>query len=211
MLLCYITDRTQFPGDEPARRQQLLEKIAEAASAAVDFIQLREKDLPTRELEALAHAAVGTIRRNYSQTRVLINSRTDIAIACGADGVQLRSDDILPGEARRIWPGGAAGNRNFPVIGVSCHTIEEVERAASEQASFALFAPVFEKKDDPKPHITGLAALQKACEKNIPVLALGGMTLKNVRACVEAGAAGVAAIRLFQENAIARVVAELRG
>lgn len=211
MLLCYITDRTQFPGDEPARRQQLLEKIAEAASAAVDFIQLREKDLPTRELEALAHAAVGTIRRNSSQTRVLINSRTDIAIACGADGVQLRSDDILPGEVRRIWPGGAAGNRNFPVIGVSCHTIEEVERAASEQASFALFGPVFEKKDDPKPHIIGLAALQKACEKNIPVLALGGMTLKNVRACVEAGAAGVAAIRLFQENAIARVVAELRG
>lgn len=215
MLLYYITDRSQFPGDENARRRALLGKIAESARCGVDFIQLREKDLPTRELEDLAQAAVRMVRENSRltadnrqiTTRLLINSRTDIAIACGADGVHLRSDDISPRDARAVWIGSASTReKQPPVIGVSCHFVADVVRAASEGADFAVFAPVFEKKDAPETRPSGLDELREACLQKIPVLALGGVTLENARACMEVGAAGIAAIRLFQENDVAEVV-----
>ena len=214
MLLYYITDRKQLPGDEPARRAALLKKIGEAAHCGVDFIQLREKDLLARELEALAQAAARVIRENSQpRTRFLINSRSDVAIACGADGVHLRSNDISASEVRKAWTKDAdirVRERNWPVIGVSCHSVAEVVHAASEQASFAVFGPVFEKKDNLEARLTGMEALKQACAQQIPVLALGGITLENAHSCVKAGAAGVAGIRLFQENDIARVVQTLR-
>lgn len=204
LLLYYITDRTQFAGDEMSRCRVLLAKIAEAARCGVDFIQLREKDLSVRELEALAREAVRTVRENSSRTRLLINSRTDVAIACGAVGVHLRSEDVSAGEARAVWRRsmGAA-----PVISVSCHSLTEVARAAAEGADMAVLAPVFEKQGL---SAAGLGTLRAACEQPIKVLALGGVTLENARACTEAGAAGVAGIRLFQENDVARVVGVLR-
>jgi len=221
LLLYYITDRTQFPGNGTAQRRALLDKIAEAAACGVDFIQLREKDLPTRDLEILAQEAVETVREQAQpgnekilRTRLLINSRVDVAIASGADGVHLRSDDISTGDARRIWARGARApidrEGSSPIIAVSCHTAEEVARAASEGADFAVFAPVFEKKDMPNARAAGLAALRDACQKHIPVLALGGVNLGNARSCIESGAAGVAGIRLFQERDIAEVVRLLR-
>jgi len=204
LLLYYITDRTQFAGDEASRHHALLDKIAEASRCGVDFIQLREKDLSTRDLEALARDAVRTVRENSSRTRVLINSRTDVAMACGADGVHLRSEDVLPGEVRAAW---RHGSRAAPVISVSCHSAAEVVRGAAEAADLAVFAPVFEKQGS---SATGLNALRTACEHPIKVLALGGVTLENARACTEAGAKGVAGIRLFQENDVARLAAALR-
>src|SRR5271168_548183 len=98
LLLYYITDRTAFAADEPTRRRRLLEKIREAAIAGVDYIQLREKDLPTRDLESLAREAVSAIREALPTSRyplptaLLINSRTDVALAVEADGVHLRSE-----------------------------------------------------------------------------------------------------------------------
>ena len=237
-LLYYITDRTQFPGSEPERRTQLLLKIEEAAHAGVDYIQLREKDLSIRELEILALDAVALVR-SHSQsghpTRILINSRTDVALATQADGVHLRSDDITPDDVCKIWtsarnvgsgrpfdspqgprPGSPArpvlalwGVR--PLIAVSCHTPEQVLAAQQNHADFAVFAPVFEKKDVPSVRPAGLEALHRAVQNTIPVLALGGVTLDNAARCLQAGAAGIAAIRLFQENDIQKVVARLRG
>lgn len=203
MLLYYITDRMQFAGDDASRRRALLDKIAEAARCGVDFIQLREKGLSARELESLAWDAVRRVRENSGRTRLLINSRTDVAISCGADGVHLRSEDVLPGEVRRAWRHSMP---DAPVISVSCHSAAEVAGAAVEAADFAVFAPVFEKAGSAA---AGLAALRKACEHPIKVLALGGMTVENAQACREAGAAGVAGIRLFQENDAARVVEAL--
>jgi thiamine-phosphate pyrophosphorylase len=219
LLLYYITDRIQFPGDENARRSALLTKVAEASACGVDYIQLREKDLPTRELESLAHAAARAVQENLQigsgqpRTRLLINSRMDVAIACGADGVHLRADDISPGEVRKLWTYGAgalARESCMPVVTVSCHSVPEVARAASEGADFAVFAPVFEKKDMPEAPATGLSALREACQQGIPVLALGGINVKNARSCIEAGAAGVAGIRLFQEANLREVVPLLR-
>jgi thiamine-phosphate pyrophosphorylase len=227
-LLYYITDRRAFPGDETARRRSLLEKIAEAAHCGVDYIQLREKDLPTRELEQLAREAVNIVRslsqpRTENQelrTALLINSRTDVALATQADGVHLRADDILPSEVRKIWACGAGthARENSPrdlIIAVSCHSPQEVAQAAANAATFAVFAPIFEKNVSEKkdaPHIppTGLSLLAEACRSKIPVLALGGITLNNARACLDAGAAGIAAIRLLQENDISQVTLQLR-
>ncbi len=228
-LLYYITDRSAFPGDERARRRSLLEKIAEAARAGVDFIQLREKDLSSRELESLAREAVRLVRDSVplgtenreGRTALLINSRTDVALAVEADGVHLRSDDISPQGAIAIWRASddecgrgrlarALSPRDL-VVAVSCHSPAEVLQADASGATFGVFAPVFEKKGISTTPSDGLAALRQACQNKIPVLALGGVTLQNARCCLDVGAAGIAAIRLFQENNIAAVVKQLRG
>jgi thiamine-phosphate pyrophosphorylase len=220
-LLYYITDRTALSGDEPARRRRLLEKISEAARAGVEYIQLREKDLPTRDLESLANEAVRILVQLRSEnrelrTRLLINSRTDVALAVEADGVHLRSTDISPPEAREVWHLKCAAGTlarqpspKNPLIAVSCHSPAEVISAATHAATFTVFAPVFEKKDIPAAQPAGLTALREACEANIPVIALGGITLANAQSCLAAGAAGIAAIRLFQENNIAEIVGRL--
>jgi len=225
-LLYYITDRNAFPGDELSRRRRLLEKIREATYAGVDYIQLREKDLSTRDLESLAAEAVGIMARLRTENRelrtaLLINSRTDVARAAGAVGVHLRSEDVSPEEVRAVWKhryecgAGARGagtparqlSPQDPLIAVSCHSPAEVVQAAAQNATFAVFAPVFEKKDS---HPAGLPALEQACRASIPVLALGGITLANARSCLAAGAAGIAAIRLFQDNDISKVVNQFR-
>jgi len=214
MLLYYITDRKQFPGNEAAQRQSLLQTITEAASAGVDYIQLREKDLPGRELEQLARDALRTIEKHSAQnnrpTKLLINSRADIAIAAGCDGVHLPANDLSPLEVRNIWQRTSHENQNIPMIGVSCHSIEEVKRAAEGRADFIVFAPVFEKKSDPAAGPTGLDTLHQACRQGISTFALGGITLKNAHQCLHAGASGIAGIRLFQENNIAEIVCKLR-
>ena len=210
MLLYYITDRNQFPGDAAAKERRLLAKIAECAAAGVDMIQLREKDLSTRELEALAMKAMAAIPAG-SPARLLINSRVDVAIACGAHGVHLPSQDIAAGDARAIFLRAGVSKA---VIGVSTHSPQEVSAAENQGADFVVFAPVFEKGGKANPQ--GLEQLRQVCSRKsanaspMPVLALGGITLENARLCLDAGAAGIAAIRLFQEGNPAEVAGKLR-
>src|ERR1700692_3915018 len=226
-VLYSITDRRAFPGDEHARRTRLLDKIAEAASAGIDYIQLREKDLSARELEALAREVMRIIDQKKKDrlatdhrpltTALLINSRTDVALATAADGVHLRAHNISPQEVRTVWHETCGRGRlaraispRDPLIAISCHSPQEIADAAANAATFAVFAPIFEKKDTPATIPIGLKTLRQACRAKIPVLALGGVTLQNARSCLEAGAAGIAAIRLFQENDIATVIRALR-
>jgi len=230
MLLYYITDRRQFPGTEGEQRLALLKKIGEAAAAGVDFIQLREKDLSSGELETLAREAWQAVRRSSLQTRLLINSRIDVALAVGADGVHLTSTDISASDARAIWASSVRSEnsknvtRNF-VVGVSCHTPEEVRASESHGADFSVLAPIFEKAGGSVPAL-GLNSLREAAFKDvpadrrieagdhrvgIPVLALGGVTLERALDCMQAGAAGIAAIRLFQEGDINKTVEVLSG
>jgi len=219
-LLYYITDRNSFPGDESNRRHALLAKVAEAARARVDYIQLREKDLRTRDLEQLASAALSAIRdaqprteNREPRTALLINSRTDVALATAADGVHLPANSISIEETRRVWDlsgGTDRPHRTRAAISLSCHRPDQVHEAALAGADLALFAPVFEKKDAPNRNPVGLDVLHQACQHHIPVFALGGVTLDNIGACLDAGAAGVAGIRLFQEHDIAEIVGRLR-
>ncbi len=205
MLLYYITDRHQLRGN-------LIGKITEAARAGVHFIQLREKDLSPCELERLAKEAMQAVAG--TSTKLLINSRSDIAIAVGAHGVHLTSNDISAGDARALW------RQTHPFVGVSCHSTAEVRMAEAQGADFAVLAPIFGKGSQPG---IGLRALAEATgivpppehteaapsPPRFPVLALGGVTLENARMCLASGAAGVAGIRLFQENNISEVVQRL--
>jgi len=207
--LYYITDRRQFPGDAQEQERRLLEKIAECAAAGVDLVQLREKDLSAGALEELARKAMAALAG--SRTRLLINSRTDVALACGAHGVHLPANDLAASDARAIF---AQAGVSEPVIGVSTHSAAEVASAEAHGADFAVFAPVFEKGGTASRE--GLHQLRQICHRTeaaqppMHVLALGGITLENARLCVETGAAGIAAIRLFQQNDVAAVVKQLR-
>jgi thiamine-phosphate pyrophosphorylase len=208
LLLCYITDRTQLGDSESQCRLRLLGRVQDAVEHGVDYIQLREKDLPVRQLESLAREAVHILREfSTGRTKLLINSRVDVAMSVCADGVHLRSNDLSPVDVRRACR--AAGNERLPVIAVSCHTEAEVARAADAGADFAVFGPVFEKKDSPDFIVRGIDRLHSACDYNIPVLALGGVTHENAPLCLKAGAQGVAGIRLFQEGDMAETIARL--
>jgi thiamine-phosphate pyrophosphorylase len=216
LLLYYITDGRQL-GSEA----RLLEKIEEAANAGVDYVQLRERHLSARELERVASQAVRAVRSAGSATKILLNSRIDVALAVHADGVHLRSDDISASEARSAW--AKSKSRADCVIAVSCHKSEEVFRAEAHGADFVVFGPVFGKSEGNVPGI-GIEALRKVISRGgaidpkveagqtlrMPVFALGGVSLENARECREAGAAGVAAIRIFQEYDIAGVVRKLK-
>lgn len=229
MLLYYITDRKQFAGTENEQRRSLLDRIGEAASAGVDYIQLREKDLGSGALETLTREALLRIRTASKHTRLLINSRIDVALAVGADGVQLTSTDVSASDARAIWgaslrSGDAKLETPIFVIGVSCHSPAEVRYAESHGADFAVLAPIFEKAGTTVPPL-GLNPLREAALKNVapdrrveagdhrigvPVFALGGVTLENVADCIRAGARGIAGIRLFQDGDVRRTVEALR-
>jgi thiamine-phosphate pyrophosphorylase len=193
----------------------MLRRIAEAAQAGVDYIQLREKDLFARALEQLVGEAVRAVRDNSDRTKLLINSRTDIALAAGADGVHLPADDLPPSEVRAIW---MKCSTRPPFIGVSAHCIADVRLAESHGADFAVLAPIFEKPRT-EAQALGPDVLQKACSglttgssngERFSILALGGVTLDNASACLAAGASGVAGIRLFQTGALRDTVRRLR-
>ena len=100
------------------------------------------------------------------------------------------------------------------MIGVSAHSVADVASAEAHGADFAAIAPVFEKSGTA--NHSGLELLRQVCHRTetaqppMPVLALGGVTLENARQCVEAGAAGIAAIRLFQQNDVHAIVKQLR-
>jgi thiamine-phosphate pyrophosphorylase len=151
---------------------------------AVDMIQIREKQLNNPELTSLVARALAL--PNPHGSKILVNSRLDIARACGAHGVHypahhdpIQFEDLAQGL----------------LIGVSCHTCEEVQRAEGEGADFVVFGPVFATGEKPP---IGLEALREAAHSvQIPVYALGGVTETNAAECVAAGATGVAGIRLF--------------
>lgn len=196
--LCYITDRL---GLAPA---PLAPHLQAAVRAGVDLIQLREKDLEGRELAGLAGAAVEAARG--SGTRIVINDRLDVAMAVGAQGVHLGGQSAPP-EAVRCQV-----KRDF-LVGVSCHSLEDALRAEAGGANYILLGPVFDTPSKRRYGAPlGLDKLSEVSKRiTIPVLALGGITVERVRTCLEAGATGIAAIRLFQDcPSLEDRIAELR-
>jgi len=203
MLRYAITSRALYPGDERQQQAALLRQASRWVADGIDLIQLREKDLPAAKIAALAREILQAIAVAASPTRLLLNSRPDIAIATAAHGVHLTAapDELTPTQVRSVY---ASANSPAPIITISCHTLEDVRRARANQADAILFAQVFEKIIAGQT-ITpgqGLNQLRAAClaASPIPVYALGGVTLENAPACLDAGAAGIAGIRLFHQG-----------
>ncbi len=184
MLRYYITDRKALGGTLP-----LLDCIELNLARGVEFIQIREKGLSAFDILELTRAALAL--PNPHGTKFLLNDRADIALAAGADGVHLPSDSLAPNRLRTL---------GTLLIAVSCHDIEQTQRAASEGADFAVFSPVFfTASKAPFGPPQGIERLREAAASvQIPVFALGGISEANAELCVEAGATGIAGISLFQ-------------
>jgi thiamine-phosphate pyrophosphorylase len=207
-LLCYVTDRHSLPIANSADSiLALTRKIAEVAAAGVDWVQIREKDLTARELASLTRksleiAAMSSAKSSRA-TRVLVNDRLDVAIAERADGVHLGERSLPIAEAKRLVASALRERAIDEAFlgGVSCHSLEAAEAAQRDGADYIFFGPVFTtpSKQGFGPS-QGTERLQQVCSAvSIPVLAIGGITLDNAASCLHAGAAGVAAIRLFQD------------
>jgi len=189
MIECYITDRSSLASDD-----ELLEAVSRNLAHGIQWIQIREKTIPARALMNLVRRALAL--PNPARTKILVNSRMDVALAAGAAGLHLPAGSIAPKCYRAIAPPGF-------LIGVSCHNLEEVRTAETEGADYVVFGPVFapvSKTSDLIPRgMDGLNGLGEAARSvRIPVLALGGVTRDNAVTCLEAGAAGVAGISMFQ-------------
>jgi thiamine-phosphate pyrophosphorylase len=186
-----------------------------AVAAAVDWVQIREKDLSGRDCALLTRDALQRAAKseagNAARTRIFVNDRLDVALSENADGVHLGEKSLPVAEAKRLL--ADRGERNDFVIGVSCHSLEAARSAARDGADYLFFGPVFAtplKAAFGAPQ--GLERLATVCrEVSIPVLAIGGITLENASACFAAGASGIAGIRLFQDaQDISSLVQSLR-
>ena len=163
-----------------------LDVAARACRDGVEMIQIRAKQLSARHLDSL----VRTVLRVAGNSKVLVNTRTDVALTCGAHGVHLPAGSMSPETIRRIAPAGF-------LIGVSCHTIHELQAAEREGGDFAVYGPVFPSVTKSLSPI-GIEAFREAVASvRLPVYALGGITAENASQCIQAGAAGVAGISLF--------------
>jgi thiamine-phosphate pyrophosphorylase len=196
-----ITSRTLHPGDEKKKQAALLQQSTLWIAEGIDFIQLREKDLPSAVLTQLTRNILKIINLASSPTKLLINSRPDIALAVSAHGVHLTStpDELTPAQVRSLY---TASRHPTPLITISCHTLLDVQFACQNHVDAILFSPIFEKPlpgEIPLPG-QGLDQLRIACNiaSGTPVYALGGVTLQNAPSCLAAGAIGIAGIRLFQ-------------
>jgi thiamine-phosphate pyrophosphorylase len=194
-----ITDRSLFSGPYEDQEAALVHQTALWAADGIDYIQLREKDLPPAILVTLARRILEALRN--TETKLLVNSRADVAVAAAAHGVHLTSSpgQLTPAQIRELY---TAAMLPPPVVSVSCHTLAEVEQAR-QSADLILFAPVFQKSVAGKVVTPGqgLEALRAAvlAASPTPVYALGGITPENASDCLAAGAAGVAGIRLFHD------------
>jgi len=152
------------------------------------LIQLRAKELSSAAFLDLADAAV-RLARPY-QANIIVNDRADIALMSGAAGVHVGQDDLPPSAARRLM-GEAA------VVGLSTHSVAQVERALREPISYVAVGPVFgTRSKDTGYAAVGLELVGNAARLagELPIVAIGGITLENARSVIEAGATSVAVI-----------------
>jgi thiamine-phosphate pyrophosphorylase len=179
------------------RDAALVERIRDAAYAGVDWIQIREKDLDAGPLFQLVSGAVNAIRGGAA--RIIVNDRLDVAWAAHANGVHL-GENSLP--LVNVIRASRRSEISEFLVGASCHSLDAATRAAQDGAGYVLFGPVFatpSKAVFGAPQ--GLERLQEVCRSvSVPVLAIGGIDAANSKACLEAGATGIAAIRMFQDS-----------
>lgn len=213
-IVCYVTESQSLGFTELG--SSILAKIAAAVEAGVDWVQIREKEMPARQLVTIARAAVGMSSHKPPApgeadrlgALVLVNDRLDVALAADAAGLHLGRQS-LPAHDVIAWRREGKTATDF-MVGLSCHTIDELRQAEDAGADYAFFGPIFDtpaKRRFGPP--LGIAKLAAAClATRLRVIAIGGVTLENGTECFHAGGAGIAAIRMFQQ---VREPAELKG
>ncbi len=207
MTICLVTDRAQLSPDARTVQDEVLALISwleDAIATGIDLIQIRERDLPARQLAEIAR----TVRASAegSRTRVVINERADVAIACGCDGVHLRGDGPPVARVRDLVARAGLQSRDARgwIVGRSVHSVEEAQAHAG--ADYLMFGAVFDSGSKPGLGVEALRAAVTASKNvgrglsradDLGVLAIGGITVPRAAECFAAGASGVAAIRLF--------------
>jgi thiamine-phosphate diphosphorylase len=186
-ILCAVTDRRRLP---------ILAHVAAAADAGLDWVQIREPDLPAAELYEVVRHAIAEV--SGAATRIIVNDRLDVAIAAGAHGVHLRGTSFDASRVRAVAPA------DF-VIGRSVHSVEEAVAAESGGGlDYLIFGTMFPTASKPQGHpLAGTEALRAAvaaCGGRVSILAIGGITRENVDRIAATGAVGVAAIGLFLDS-----------
>lgn len=202
-IVCYVTSRNSLPGSDPTK--SVREKIQLAIQAGADWVQIREKDMAGRSLLALTREAIASAPGEMADAggarpaRIFLNDRLDVAIAAGAAGVHLGGES-LPVSAVSAWRREGKLAAGFS-IGASCHHLSEAVAAEANGADYIVFGPVFESPEKLRfGRPQGVEKLQETCAGvKIPVIAIGGVDAQNAESCLRAGAAGIAAIRMFQE------------
>lgn len=187
----YLITRGEATAENfPQKKKEILEIMRAAAEHGIALAQIREKRLPAKLLFELASEAVEIT--SGSNTRILINDRADIAAACGAGGVHLRSDSMP----------AAAVRRSFPdlLVGVSAHSLDKTLQAREGGAHFVTLAPVFPTPGKGEP--LGLEEFTRIGGKlkPFPVIALGGIDATNYEKVLAAGGGGFAAIRFLNDR-----------
>jgi thiamine-phosphate pyrophosphorylase len=191
LTICLVTDR---------RQSDVLEQTRRAVDAGVDVIQVRERDLEAAPLAELVSSVLGIARS--SSTRVTVNDRLDVAMACGADGVHLRADSMTPADARRLAPA------RF-LVGRSVHNPTEARAAGG--ADYLIAGTVFPTSSKPGVSCLGVEGLRAIVHASTaPVLAIGGVTRDRLPAIAATGAAGVASIGLFAHGSLVEIVKAAR-
>lgn len=176
-----MTDRRQAGG------RDLLAVAGQALRAGVRAIQLREKDLATRDLYHLAEKLLAMTRA--AGAALLINDRVDVAMALSADGVHLTRRSLPPREARDLLGAGK-------LVGISCHSLAEIREAEDGGVDFAVLGPIFETPSKAAfgPPLTAAALRQARGSTPLPILAIGGIQAARIPEVTAAGADGVAVI-----------------
>jgi thiamine-phosphate pyrophosphorylase len=217
-ILCYVTDRRSLSAPAAALGSALAKKIAAVSAAGVDWVQIREKDLPARQLATLTREAIARTRGVGSgrSARIIVNDRLDVAVTEGAGGVHLGEAGLPVADVAKWVNRSESGvvvsdhvaASQFPVsasgdflIGASCHSLDGAKAAVRDGAEYIFFGPVFATPSKAKfGEPQGVEKLAAVCsEVLVPVIAIGGITLENAGECIAAGATGIAAIRLFQD------------
>ncbi len=193
MILQLITDRRRLaPGaSEDAGIRCLLEQVRHAVAAGIDLVQVREYDLEGRALSALVSQALALTRG--TSTRLVVNERLDVALACGADGVHLRGQSFETSRVRALAGPGF-------LIGRSVRSADDARTAGP--VDYLIAGTVWPTVSKPEGHaLLGPDGLRQVVEAaGVPVLAIGGIDASRLEALASTGAAGVAAIGVWMSS-----------
>ena len=187
-IVCMITDRRRYQSEEA-----LVARVAAAAAAGIDLVQVRERDMAARDLFRLVTRCLAAVQG--TRTRILVNDRLDVALSAGAHGVHLRGDSMPASRARSLAPIGF-------LIGRSVHSAGEAAGVyADGGADYLLFGSVFTTTSKPGQSPAGVNALAEVVQASpLPVLAVGGMSSETVPQVAGTGCAGYAAIGWFADE-----------